>query len=431
MAKSLDSAAAQAPRRGGLLSHSVLSSLDQAWLSALNLLLGLVLIRLATKDEYGVYSQLFVGGLFITTVVDAVLTHPLMTALPSLDTATRQALLHRLSRVQWILAGSLALVGGAAYGVAAWYADQTQVVPIAVSFMLYLLSSARREYQRGLSYIGGEPKRALVVDGIYGLVLVLGIGLLAWQRDWLGLPGIFLVLAAANAVALLCGRRTVPPSSATDLQQSLWQLWQRGKWALPGALMAWVVNYSYLYLTALWVGAAGSAELNASRLLLMPVSLCVIAWAKVGGPALSRTLQAQDVMRLRRILGASAIGLTVLALGYLAVVSLALPLLEKYVLGPDYAGVDTLVLLWGLYFWGYAMHWLWTAFLMAADRYRELLGVSVLALIVLVVSLPLLLMWYGTTGAVVALIIVEVATVAAQLRLAWPWLTGKPKSSSR
>ncbi|MGO3742261.1 lipopolysaccharide biosynthesis protein [Kerstersia sp.] len=418
-------------RRAGLLSHSMLSSLDQAWLSALNLVLGLVLIRLATKDEYGVYSQLFVGGLFITTVVDALLTHPLMTALPGLEPLTRQALLQRLSRLQLGLAVGLALLGGVAYGVAAHQAGDAQIVPIALSFMLYLLSSSRREYQRGLSYIEGEPKRALIVDGIYGVVLALGVAVLAWQRAWLHLPGIFLVLSLANGVALLCSRRRVRLDAMPDLRQPMAQLWQRGKWALPGALMSWVVNYSYLYMTALWVGAAGSAELNASRLLLMPVSLCVIAWAKVGAPTLSRTLQAQDTARLRRILGGSAVGLTVLALGYLVLVCLLLPLLEKYVLGPDYAGVQSLVLLWGLYFWGYAMHWLWTAFLMAADRYRELLGVSLLALVVLVISLPLMLMWYGTTGAVIALIIVEVATVVMQLWLAWPWLMGRAQYSPR
>ena len=52
--------------------------------------------------------------------------------------------------------------------------------------------------------------------------------------------------------------------------------------------MAWVASYSYLYLAAAFLGVTAAADLNAARLLLMPVALLTVAWGRVARPVITR-----------------------------------------------------------------------------------------------------------------------------------------------
>src|SRR4051812_26083760 len=111
MAPSTQMAERPTPEVGGvssvsnkkLLTHSLASLIDQALLSGLNFALGLVLIRLATKESYGVYSQLYVAGIFASTVVEALITGPLTTIAPGKTPEQRARLSTLLLRFQWQL----------------------------------------------------------------------------------------------------------------------------------------------------------------------------------------------------------------------------------------------------------------------------------------------------------------------------------------
>ncbi len=421
-------ATAQAPR-GRLLTQSIVSILDQGWLSALNLGVGLLLIRLATKEDYGIYAQLFVGGLLATTIIDALITNPLTTLSASLHGAQRHALLARLARFQRQLALAIAVLTGIACVVATHLGAGGPAWLLGLCFAAYVYANARREYQRSMGFIDGRPDRVFRTDLIYGLGVIVGAALLAWQQ-WLNLPALFAVLTLASVAALRTGPAL--PHIAHDpvaYRQTLQTAWLRGKHALPGATASWVINYSYLYVTALWLGVTASADLSASRLLLMPVSLCVVAWARVACPMMGRLL-AQAPGRLGKLLLASSIGLELLAAGYLLVLWLALPWLERHVLSADYLGLDGLVIAWGLYFIVYSARWIATALLMAADRYLALLRATLAGLALLVVVFPIALSTHGTIGAVAALAIAEAFTLGLLALIARPLLRRLPDATS-
>eukprot|EP01042_Synura_sphagnicola_P022693 gene22693-28917_t len=133
---------------------------------------------------------------------------------------------------------------------------------------------------------------------------------------------------------------------------------QRGRWALPGALVAWATNYSYLYLAALTLGVAATADLNASRLLLTPISLSVLAWSRVARPLVSRLYAARDWRHLDHLAWASVAGIEVLTVIYVALLWLALPWLQVHVLGAKYHGLEPMVLAWGGYFAINAARWI-------------------------------------------------------------------------
>lgn len=394
-----------------LLRHSLASLVDQALLSGLNFALGLVLIRLATKESYGLYSQMYVAGIFASTVLESLITGPLTTIAPGKTESQRAHLIACLHRFQWQLSALLAILFGIASIAVGHYAGVPESLPaLGLAFAVYVFANALREYQRSLNFIEGLPRRVLRIDLAYALAVAAGVALLMATGHFT-VPGILLVLGLANAVGFWrnAGARPVAaPPSVQEQRAAIADMWRRGRWALPGALVAWATNYSYLYLAAASLGVAASAELNASRLLLMPISLSVMAWSRIARPMASRLFSARDWKRLDRLAWVSVAGIEIVTVLYVSLLWLALPWLEAHVLGAKYQGVEPMVLAWGIYFAINAARSIGSSLLTSNDQYRLLLTSGVACLVVMLVCAALFIPLYGAWGAILALIVVEV-----------------------
>lgn len=396
-----------------LLTHSLASLLDQALLSGLNFALGLVLIRLATKESYGVYSQIYVAGIFASTVIEALITGPLTTIAPGKSVAQRAHLTSLLLRFQWQLSIALAILFGVGSGVVATLTKiDAHPLWLGAAFALYIFANAQREYHRSISFIEARPRRVLHTDIAYALGVVLGVGVLL-LIGYLSVPAIFLVLGLANIAGMWRStdhglEASTPPHERSAYRAAVGEVLQRGRWALPGALVAWATNYSYLYLAAATLGVAASADLNASRLLLMPISLSVLAWSRVARPMVSRLFAARDWKHLDRLAWASVAGIEIVTIAYVITLWLALPWLQAHVLGAKYHGLEPMVLAWGGYFAINAARWIGSSWLTSNDQYKLLLLSGVACLVIMLISAAVFIPMYGTWGAILALIIVEV-----------------------
>lgn len=393
-----------------LFIHSLTSLFDQALLSALNLIVGLVLIRLATKETYGLYAQIYVVGIFAATIVEALITSPLTTIAPGKTHTQRQHLFAQLHHMQFGLNTALALLFGVGCSIAVYVTDtDTQPWMIGVAFAFYIFFNAQREFLRSVSFIEGTPNKVLLIDVGYVTAVLCGVGVLVVSQQ-MTVAGIVMTLGCANIVALLLGRGIISAANAdsTAKQQTFTEIWQRGKWALPGALVAWLTNYSYLFLAAAFLGVSASADLNAARLLLMPISLCVLAWSRIARPVASRLYAAKDWPHLNRLAWMSVIGMEALTALYVGVLWLMLPWLETHVLGPEYRNTTPLVLAWGFYFAVNAARWIGSSWLSSNDQYKQLLISGIASLAVMLVASLLLIPVYGAWGAVAALVIVEI-----------------------
>lgn len=405
-----------------LLTHSLASLLDQALLSGLNFALGLVLIRLATKESYGVYSQMYVAGIFASTVIEALITGPLTTIAPGKTIAERARLTTLLLRFQWQLSIVLAVLFGIGSGVIAALAKiDAHPVWLGIAFALYILANAQREYHRSISFIEARPRRVLHTDAAYVLGVMVGVGILLLV-GYLTVPAILLVLGLANIAGMwrstdhgLASPTSMQARDKTEYRAAVGEVMQRGRWALPGALVAWATNYSYLYLAAAVLGVAASADLNASRLLLMPISLSVLAWSRVARPMVSRLFAARDWKHLDRLAWASVAGIEIVTIVYVIALWLALPWLQAHVLGAKYHGLEPMVLAWGGYFAINAARWIGSSWLASNDQYKLLLLRSITCLVIMLISVSVFLPLYGTRGTILALIIVE----AFDLLLIW------------
>ncbi|MCK9509855.1 MAG: hypothetical protein M0R28_01300 [Pigmentiphaga sp.] len=405
--------AASAPPR--LARRALISLLDQAWLSLLNLALGLLLIRLTAKEAYGIYAQLYVAGLFAASMAEALITNPLTTLAAGSPAERREELIAHLARFQGYLSTGVALAFGVGAAVVLWHTGLPSPWMLGLAFAIYVKASAMREFRRSVTFLDHQPQRVFKLDLAYGLAMTAGIALLVGV-GWLELTTVFLVLAAANVLALW--RQPALPAAAGKpeaYRAALGEAWRRGKLGLMGAALAWTVNYSYLYIAAAWLGAAASADLNASRLLLMPISLSVVAWSRVARPALGVHLVRNEWAALQRLVTLSALAITALTAAYAGALWLSLPWLGPQLLGDKYAHAHTLVAAWGAYFAINGVRWVYSAVLIAQDRYGYMLMAACVSVFMLALAIGFAIPRFGTLGAILTLILVE----AIDLILIW------------
>ncbi len=396
-----------------LLGQAAVSVLDQAWLSALNLMLGLLLIRLASKESYGVYAQLFAAGLFATSFLEAVVFNPLVNLVAGKRKEDRAIIIGYLDRYQRRLSILIAIVLG---GICAWVSaasGQSNPLVLGIVFAVFVKANAAREYARSVAFLEFRPGQVLRIDVVYGVGVMLGVAGLVWFAP-LRIDYVFAVLACANIAALIAADSPSYPATREEegYREAIQQMWKRGRLGLPGAILAWIVNYSYLFLVAAWLGASAAADLNASRLLLMPISLSVVAWSRVARPRIGSLVGQNEQGQLDRLLILSLLAMQMLTIFYVAALWLALPWLKVHVLGSKYDSVGSLLLLWGIYFAVNAGRWVGTAALMGKDRYGFLLVGSVVCFVVMFIALGVAVPLYGVRGVIMALIVVECLSFA-------------------
>lgn len=402
-----------------LLSHSITSLLDQALLSALNLGLGLLVIRETDQESYGLFAQLMAAWLLAVVIAEATLTNPLTTLASGSEPGAQQRAISHVARLH--LRVSLGVA--AAFGVVALCVVLGRGVEdawwIAATFALTVLTTMRRELQRAAGFIVGRPDGVLLTDTVYGVTLVGGL-LVLLLGGWVSLPWVMVTLIAANLAPVLL-RSDVPrwDSDGVAYATMCSATWSRGRLSLPGALASWLVNFSFLYVAGAMLGLAAAADLSASRLLLMPLSLCVVAWSRVARPMTTRLIVAGDEStagRLRRLVVGSVVALTAVAAVYALLLWPALPWLETHLLGPGYEDLGPLVWLWAAYFTIYTWKFIGTTLLLGYDAYPALLRIALISLAVTVVVLPTMTMAAGSEGAVASLGMVEAVTLVLTVR---------------
>lgn len=401
-----------------MLSGAVLSMLDQALLSAVNFAIGLAFMRLTDKVDYGLYTQFFTLLLLSQVAQNALANAPMVSLAPRRRARGMQALAAILFRMQTVASFGVAAVAvaGVYFSVDIGLFPQLPV-ELAWPFAAAIIGQWGREFARKYSYIRLEPMRALLTDALFAGLLFGGLLLGIWLQRF-GTGWVLGCMGAANLIAALVElhhARLRPLRAHGRAREPLRAAWQKARWSLPAVLVGWGSNYSFVYVVAAVVGVAATAEISAARLLMMPAGICIIAWGNSFAPRITRWLHRFEFQEVRRIIALSIVGLAAIIITYTSLLWLVFDLLVAYVIGPDYASVLNLSVLWALYFCVNAWRKVGATCLAGDGRFRELFHYS---WIVFGTSLPLtiLLTWkLGTAGAVIGMIAAELI----DLSLTW------------
>lgn len=401
--------------RHTFLSQAGFSLLNQILLSGFNFAVGICIINLGTKETYGLYSQLFAVSLIVTAILDSFLGTPVTTIAPNLAGSLRSVFIRQIYQYQKKIGFSFsALCGAALTATLAWRGHDDNILLSGLVFASYVHGSAVREYRRTAHFVDSKAERVFRLDFFYMAFAALGgIGLMAAGAVRI-LP-VFSVLSLANYLSVFFERSHQAPHHVESRQSSLkaWhKVWVIGKWALPGAVVGLAGNYSFIFMSAAVLNLSATADLNASRLLLVPFSLLVVAWSRIARPKSAIWIANNNWRQLRRLAWGSLLILLGCGVLYLLILIMTLPWLQNYVLGEKYLNIAPLVWFWAFYFLIYTTRYIATALLVSHGKFRFLLVQGTFDLF-----MALAIGWYlmhlmGAQGAIIALCIVETIDVA-------------------
>ena len=407
------------------LFKSIASIVDQALLSGLNFLIGLALMRLASKQTYGIYSQLFGVGLLVTSLLGALIGSALITLAVRLPAAEQFRMIARSFRLQ--LAAALLCAVGCGLGVyllavGVEFGENPFVLTLA--FAAYIFTLSCREFCRTSFFIASQAEHVVLLDLAFVLFTAAGAGLL-YLLHLVTVTDVFWLTAMSNGLSALARSRVLwagADSGNESYRRDMGRLWVVSRWALVGAAVGWGLNNGYLYFAGGLLGPAELADLNAARLLLIPIAIVMMGWTRVAEPRIGQMIHMGQWKRVWRFLMLSTVAAELMVFIYFSLLMLAFPWLSAHVLGPKYSHVAGLMALWCCYFAissarsiGSTMLAIFGAF--QATFWQGLSMVPVMALIC-VLAIPN----FGVAGVVGSMIVVEA------LLLAMNWLVLMPRA---
>ena len=418
------------PREKGIRwKDGIATMLDQAWLSFLNLAIAAAFIRLAPKEDYGIYLLLQTPLLLVQGLQNALLLSPLATVLPAAAEERKPAVRSTAIGGQVVFLMIAAALGGVLLAI--WLGIERHGLEIwlPAGFALAIAGASAREGARALHYSAGEALHALRSDLVYGAGLLLALAALTFggvfeTRNVLPAIGI----AALWPYALRLLRR---PARANAIAIAidgavLAQFWACGRWALIGVLVTWINLNAYTLVVGAMLGLPAVADINAARLFLMPVALAVTAWSNLARPRISAWMAQQRHQDIRRFSMQSIFAVLAILAVFAGAVTLAYPLLEP-LLGPGYRGLLPLILMWALFFaFAFPRNILMATLMTRPEGYRQLQKVSWAALGISLGGLWLLTA-QGTLWVVAVLILVEFTQLGLIGHLALRWWKGTPQ----
>jgi O-antigen/teichoic acid export membrane protein len=411
------------------VSHSLL---DQVLLSVSNFLIGLAFIKFATKQDYYAYSQL-VGYIALTTALQAALVNTTaLTVLPPMSGPLRERTANVFFSAQTLLSLLAAALGGFVIWMWPTLVSMDNVpIGLALGMTTLVAASWMREFLRNYLFINQSAPDCLKMDVIYVVLLGALIAMIIGSNHVktstmmlaMGLAGLLVALPWLWRAALHWNL------NAQDWR-TLWaQVRPLAVWSVPAGVVAWAFGNGYLLIGAKSIGPEAMAEIVAAKLFTAPLGTLFVSWANIFRPKVSRSIahgQRDEVLRLTRI---SVMGVLGIVAVYGLALNLAYPHLEAYVLGQKYKGLQGDIFWWNVFFMASGISGVCNGVLLAGGRFRHSFYAAFIAAWPSLLSMMLLVQWFGKAGLMGGLVFGE-ACYAAVLYLAMRrLLDGVPETS--
>ena len=360
-----------------MFKRSLISALDQAVISGLNFGIGLVLIATVSKPEYGLYVQLFATGVLLNALTDALVGNAITNRLAREGSDKLSTLLQEgrtvVSRIAVFLTLVATLLG---WWLAKDEGDLFHAFTIAGAFALYAGSLVIRDFLRTQYHLREQPQHVLFLDVSYAICVLL-FGVVVYFLFELSVPVILFSMAAANLISKINSYRInhFPlngESISIQWKVLLKQYWQYTSWAVIGVLIGWTANNLFIFASAEILGLQATAELNAARLLLMPLTLMGVAWGQSSRANIANLVQKQLLNELIQLLRKSIFFLFIICILYGSCLIFVFPYISHIQAFQKYKNLDHLIIWWLPYMLLFVAKFIGTITLTVMEVYRPM-----------------------------------------------------------
>ena len=308
--------------------------------SGFHFVLNLMLIRLLSPHDFGVFAIAFVLGGLSLTYGNALVSIPAAVLMPQLKSPGSVDF-------QDVAFGSVALVvsAGIAIVVAAglWFAVGQIAEAIAGGAFTGLWTL--RNHVRSVMFARRAMLAATLSDFTYSASGALFVGgVLLLLPDFPQLTGVLLALTAANVVAILAALRALGRRARISFRRSVRRcyrkIWADVAWSLAGTTTWAVQSQALMFIVAAMVGPAAYAPIAAGAVLFTPLRPAISAFINVFRPDFAAALVQRQFHRLKVTMYSIAALIVVSCVGVGGAIWLGWPLLDAYIFGGKFAGAQ-------------------------------------------------------------------------------------------
>jgi O-antigen/teichoic acid export membrane protein len=325
---------------------------DQGLVSGGGFLLSFLLARWLSSEAYGAFAVAFATLLFLSGFHNVLLLEPMSVMGPARYSNQASAYfaaqlkIHKLLGV--LLAGALLLTALLMKLLEAnrELAMATAASAFALPFFLMLWLVRRMAYMVQRPAIAGWASAGYFLLTLFGLLVLHSRNVLTPTTAFfiLGSAGLLSVALPLRQLGML-GARTVDPCSWRAVAQ---ENWNYGRWLVLSTALFSVAAQIQTYLAAGLLGLEAAGVFRAMQVPSLVMTQIVIAVGLLVLPSMSYEFGLGHLAQLRKKAVLASAFVTLLALGYAAILALFGHSIEHLLYGGKYSGYVLLIPILGL-----------------------------------------------------------------------------------
>jgi O-antigen/teichoic acid export membrane protein len=250
----------------------------------------IVLARVVSKDEYGIFAVSYSIYVFFLGLHNALVLEPYTV----FGSGRYHHLFSAYARLMWksnaLICGGLSALLLLVWVILHWIA-RSIATPALLGMALTCGVLMTGSYVRRAFYIQRAPHRAARFSLVFFTAL-LAMLFVAARGHWLTGFTTFAIAAGAWTIAALAEARSIPGLRGREnfrqFEPGYWrEHWKYAKWVLATALVFQFMTQGYYWLVAGLVSVSDLAGLRAMHLLVIPIDQLFIAFTLLVLPAMS------------------------------------------------------------------------------------------------------------------------------------------------
>jgi O-antigen/teichoic acid export membrane protein len=402
--------------------------IDQVLLSGASFIAGFLMIRYTSDLDYGHFVLAQSAVVLMASAQGAWLSGPLSAMAPRKSPEDKRVMIGsiRASQSRFLSRAAIGLLLGAAvgYGLGLWGAPNA-IVAGATIFAAW--ATLQREYLRGVLLIYSKPEWMLRADLVYVVALITGIALAAYFGHWAGVCSIVALGIATCAGSVAAYRLFASdPGWVVGEAMPFWrELRPLGAWATVGAVIYWLFAQSYNYVLAERLDLTAVTNVNAARLVLMPVFVFTLGINNLLMPVASNWLAEFELASMLRRLGLLALGIATLDFIYFGLAWTFRHWLVSDVLHKSIGDRDRLLMLWAAIALIFLVREVLQAALFALRQVKSMTWLLALSAIVSLSLMWVGVRWWGAAAVLIGQIAGECVNLVGLALLLWAQVVAK------
>lgn len=392
---------------------------SEGMLSISNFVIGILMLKYATKSEYGMYVLLFSFIGILSAYQNAIINAPLVVLINTKYENERRTYVSSLAvgkNYLFVPPLLLLIITGSLYCAI----NSTPGIYIIELFVLsaVALIYVSKEFIRVLYFVKLDTNAIFKMD-LFNLTTVLMGMLLLVYVDRVSSLSAIIVLGCGYFASYIFGKRKdlhYSPTNNKSIRGALIENWFYGKWASIGATSGLLQERGYIYIVSGLLGLSNVADIAAARLFLMPISLLNVGSSKIAVAKGSKMLSLNMNNKFREFVLTFICILLIISLFYFLLIILTSNLIIGF-LGRKYINAKGLILLWGVFFLISTIRTQLGTALIAYKQFKKVAKSDIWGSTLAITSCFLLVFTIGRSGAIISLMLGEFVTLILYLKL--------------